>query len=113
VEVKVVLLRRRGRRLKFRDAENSQAFEGRIVSSVIHTTTEIIEVVSMRTGTPADDHKKLPPDLYNAVFTGVGQDVFCLRGYEVVNECAYAQEWRIHPRPMKNDWPYHAGMRVR
>lgn len=95
----VILLRRKGRRVKSDADLESLTFEGNVHSAGIVIQDVRHHYVSMRAGLPADATRPLPPDLYEPTLTGIGQDAVILRGFERVGDVGYVQEWRIHPKP--------------
>lgn len=95
----VILLRRKGRRLKSEADLESLTYEGNVHSAGILIEDVRYHYVSMRAGMPADDTRPLPPDLYEPKLTAIGQDAVFLRGFERVGEVGYVQEWCIQPKP--------------
>ena len=89
--VRVTLLRRQGRKLKMAQVQAEQQYCGSINSHWLRTTS----IVTMRTGLADDAQKRLPPDLYNPVFSSVGNHRLRLYGIESIDGAAYAQEWMI------------------
>ena len=89
--VKVTLLRRRGKRIKLATAESEQQYLGEVRSHWF----KLRHIATMRTGQPADEHTRLPPDLYEPTFESIiGRQVRIL-GFESAPDATYAQEWKI------------------
>jgi hypothetical protein len=93
---KVSLMRRRGRRLPWREVMNGQNYVGELVTHLVHHGEEQFEVATLRLpGCPKG--RELVPDLYEPVLIRFATLAFRLRGYERVGdgENAYSvvQEW--------------------
>ena len=87
------LLRRRGRRLSWREVANAQPFEGDL-STYYLTLKNERSFVAQLLG-PGDAFRKpLLPELYEPVLTNLGNGVLVLRGFEREVEAATVQEWR-------------------
>ena len=88
-------LRNRGRRLPWRDVQNSKPFEGDVVTYELQTKGGRVFAATLATPDPAAP-KRLP-DLYEPVLVGMAPSAFRLRGFERHDgpEGAFsvAQEW--------------------
>lgn len=96
--VEVHLLRLQGRRLPWRDIENSRAYRGALRSIGVRGVARPTEVRLITAGGTA---KHLLPPLYEPSFDGVSSDAFFIRGIERLElpegVCAVVQEWRCRP----------------
>ena len=92
---KVYLLRRRGRRLPWRDVQNGPHHVGQLVSHAVDIGAERYIVLALR----PDDPIAAPavPDLYEPVLLGFSPLAFRLRGFEHVDATgghfSVVQEW--------------------
>jgi hypothetical protein len=97
VRFKVYLLRRRGRRLSWRDAQNGHAYIGALVTHEEQHGGERYSVLNLQPADPMSNDK--PPPLYEPVLLGFAPIAFRLRGFERVgqgdNAYAVVQEWHI------------------
>jgi hypothetical protein len=88
-------MRRRGRRLPWREIQNSPSYVGDLVSYRIRHGEQDYNAISLRSGSPAES--KVLPDLYEPVLEGFAVLAFVLRGYERVETpdgpIAVVQEW--------------------
>jgi hypothetical protein len=97
VRFKVYLLRRRGRRLSWREAQNGPAYVGTLVTHTEEHGGERYNVTTLQPDDPmkADDM----PQLYEAVLLGFAPTAFRLRGFERVgqgdNAYSVVQEWHV------------------
>ena len=92
---KVYLLRRRGRRLAWRDVVNGPCHVGEVVTHGVEMGTERYLVATLR---PPDPIAAAPvPELYEPVLVGFSTLAFRLRGYERVEAAnghfSVVQEW--------------------
>ena len=95
---RVLLLRRNGRRLPWREIDNAAVFEGEL-STYYLTLASARYFVAQLLG-PGDAFRKpLLPELYEPVLTAIGHGVLVLRGFEREGEAATVQEWRCEVRP--------------
>ena len=90
---RVYLLRRRGRRLPWREVSNGASFEGDLSThylSLEHARYFVATLIA------AGDALRRPllPVLYEPVLTGIGHGRLLLRGFERIDESAVVQEWR-------------------
>lgn len=96
--VEVHLLRFQGRRLPWRDIENSRAYRGKLHSVGVRGAARPTEVTL---STPGGITQRLLPPLYEPVFEGVSSDAFFIRGIERLElpegVFAVVQEWRCRP----------------
>jgi hypothetical protein len=97
VRFKVYLLRRRGRRLPWREARNGPVYVGRLVTHSEEHGGERYSVTAIQPDDPMSTDR--PPPLYEAVLLGFAPIAFRLRGFERVGEGdnAYSvvQEWSV------------------
>ena len=90
---RVYLLRRRGRRLPWREVADGPSFEGDLRTYYL-TLANARYFVAQLLG-PGDAFRKpLLPQLYEPVLTNLGNNVLVLRGFEREGEAAMVQEWR-------------------
>jgi len=92
---KVFLLRRRGRRLPWREVQNGPAYVGDLITHAVDVKGERYQVATLR---PADPMAESPvPKLYEPVLLGFAPLAFRLRGFERVEgpagPIAVVQEW--------------------
>jgi hypothetical protein len=86
-------LRRRGRRLPWREVVNASSFEGDLSTYYLTLKNERYFVAELLG--PGDAFRKpLVPELYEPVLTNLGNGVLVLRGFEREGESATVQEWR-------------------
>lgn len=94
---KVYLLRRRGRRLSWREAQNGPTYVGRLVTHTEERGGVQYKVTRLQPDDPMSVAR--PPELYEAVLLGFAPVAFRLRGFERVGEggSAYTvvQEWHV------------------
>ena len=90
---RVYLLRRRGRRLPWREVCNGPSFEGDLSTHYLslENARYLVATLIARGDVRC---KPLLPELYEPVLTSVGQGWLLLRGYERVSDAAVVQEWR-------------------
>src|SRR5215467_12058380 len=100
MQFRVYPMRRRGRRLPWREIENGPSFVGDLVSHRIKHGELSYQVLSLRAGTPAE--KQPLPELYELIIEGFATLAFTLRGYERVETAAgpigVVQEWYCRER---------------
>ena len=103
MKVRVYPMRRRGRRLSWREIENGPSFVGTLQSYRMKHGEQAFEAVSLQTGSPAEG--KPLSDLYEPVLQGFAPNAFVLRGYERLETpegtIGVVQEWhcREHALP--------------
>lgn len=89
-------MRQRGRRLPWREIENSPSFVGTLQSYRIKHGEHDFKVIALQSGSPAEG-KKLP-DLYEPVLEVFAINAFVLRGFERVETdrgpIGVVQEWQ-------------------
>ena len=94
---KVYLLRRRGRRLAWREAQNGHTYVGTLVTHYEQHGEERYSVLQLQPSDPMSSDR--PPPLYEAVLLGFAPIAFRLRGFERVgqgdNAYTVVQEWHI------------------
>jgi hypothetical protein len=92
---KVYLLRRDGRRLSWRDAQNGPTYVGRLVTNAEERGGERYSVLTLQPDAPMSTDR--PPELYEAQLLGFAPIAFRLRGFERVvrgdDTYGVAQEW--------------------
>jgi hypothetical protein len=92
---KVYLLRQRGRRLSWREAQNGPTYVGRLVTHSEEHGGERYSVTRIQPDDPMASGSM--PELYEAVLLGFAPIAFRLRGFERVGQGgdAYSvvQEW--------------------
>ena len=94
---RVLLMRRRGSRLAWREIANGQAYEGELRTHYLALESARYFVASLR---HPDDalYRPLVPDLWEPALVTVGQGMIVLRGYERLGTAgdapAVVQEWR-------------------
>jgi len=98
VQFKVFQLRRRGRRLPWRDVLNGPAYVGELLSHVVDRGGERYNVICLQAiDSPIAQHAI--PDLYEPVLLGFSPLAFRLRGFErwEGQEGAFSvvQEWHV------------------
>jgi hypothetical protein len=95
VKFKVSLLRKRGRRLSWRDVVNGPSHVGDLVTHDLVLRGWRYNVASLRPGDPMTQSPI--PDLYEPVLVGFAPLAFRLRGYERVEstsgDFSVVQEW--------------------
>ena len=88
-------MRRRGRRLPWREIENGPSFVGTLISYRMKHGEEDFEAISLQSGSPAEG--KPLQDLYEPVLVRFAPNAFVLRGYERVETAegpvGVVQEW--------------------
>ena len=90
---RVYPLRRRGRRLAWREVVNAPSFEGDL--STHYLSLRDAHYLVAKLVAPGDALcKPLLPELYEPVLTNLGNGVLVLRGFERDREAAMVQEWR-------------------
>src|SRR5262245_34106702 len=90
---RVYSLRRRGRRLPWREVANAPWFEGEL-STYYLTLANARYFVAQLLG-PGDAFRRpLLPQLDEPVLTSIGNGVLVLRGFEREGEAATVQDWR-------------------
>ncbi len=94
---KVYLLRRHGRRLPWREAQNGQTYFGALVTRLEQHKCEQYRVLELMPSDPMSTDR--PPPLYEPVLLGFAPIAFRLRGFERVGDgdTAYSvvQEWHV------------------
>jgi hypothetical protein len=93
VRCRVYPLRRRGRRLPWREVANARSFDGDLSTHYL-TLKDARYFVATLTGTGDALCKPLLPALYEPVLTNIGNGLLVLRGFEREEEAATVQEWR-------------------
>ena len=73
-------MRKRGRRLPWREVENGPSFVGALQSYRIKHGEQDFDAVSLQSGSPAKGRPL--PDLYEPTLVLFAQNAFVLRGYE-------------------------------
>ena len=96
MEFRVYLLRRRGRRLPWREVKRGPSYVGDLTTYAVNHHGEGYELAALRLpGCPKG--KDLIPDLYEPVLTCCSTLAFRLRGFERVgqgdNAYSVVQEW--------------------
>src|SRR5438270_10465195 len=94
---RVYLLRRRGRRLGWRDVKNGPTYVGSLST---HVETHAGEQYRITQLVPADPmSKEKPPALYEATLLGFAPLAFRLRGFERLEDGSgwytVVQEWHV------------------
>lgn len=93
---RVYPLRRRGRRLSWREAQRGPFFEGELGTHYLALKAERVFVASL-VGERAKMTRMLP-DLFEPVLVTLANEVIILRGFEKVGDghtgYAVVQEWR-------------------
>ena len=90
---RVYLLRRRGRRLPWREVQNSPVFEGELRTSYLSLDNARYFVASLLR--PGDALcKPILPGLWEPILVNAGDWVLVLRGFEREDGAAVVQEWR-------------------
>ncbi len=89
------LLRRQGRRLSWREAQNGPTYVGRLVTHTEEQGGERYKVTTLQPDDPMVANQM--PALYEAVLLGFAPMAFRLRGFERVgqgdNAYSVVQEW--------------------
>lgn len=97
--IELRLMRYHGRRIPWRDIDNGPVFRGHLQTVVAHGGGD--RPITAYLLSPDGMARHLVPDLHEPVFTGVGQDVFHLRGIERLElesgVHGVVQEWRCSP----------------
>ena len=95
MQFRVYPMRRRGRRLPWREIENGPSYVGDLVSYRIRHGEQDYNAISLRPINPAEGNG-LPP-LYEPVLDGFATLAFVLRGYERADTeqgaIGVVQEW--------------------
>jgi hypothetical protein len=99
---RVYLLRRRGRRLPWREVQNRPVFEGELRTHYLSLDNARYFVASLLR--PGDALcKPILPELWEPILINTGNGVLVLRGFERVGEAqnavAVVQEWRCEVMP--------------
>ena len=90
---RVYPLRRRGRRLPWREVANAPWFEGEL--STYYLSLPDSRYLVAKLVTPGDAFcEPLLPELYEPVLTTIGNGLMVLWGFEREGEAATVQEWR-------------------
>ena len=90
---RVYPLRRRGRRLPWREVVNSPSFEGDLSTHYLSLPGARYFVAKLTA--PGDALcRPLLPELYEPVLTSIGNGRLVLRGFEGEDGAATVQEWR-------------------
>jgi hypothetical protein len=99
--VRVLPMRRHGRRLKHSDWINQPVVEGDLSMAEISTRHGHVQFVSL-TDTGVGLRTRLLPDLYEPVLTMLGNWILVLRGFERCDgsegKCSVVQEWHCTVR---------------
>lgn len=94
---KVYLLRRRGRRLPWREAQNGTTYTGVLVTHYENLGGERYTILQLHPSDPMDPRK--PPPLYEPVLLGFAPLAFRVRGFERVDTqeggFGVVQEWHV------------------
>src|SRR5690349_7463923 len=95
MQFRVYPMRKRGRRLPWREIENGPSFIGTLQSYRVKQGEQDFEAISLQVGSPAEG--KPLPDLYEALLEVFTVNAFVLRGYERVDtsegHIGVVQEW--------------------
>jgi hypothetical protein len=95
VKFRVFLLRRRGRRLPWRDVQNGPSYVGELLTHSVEVAGERYEVATLRAADPVAESPI--PQLYEPVLLGFAPLAFRLRGFERIDgpgePMAVVQEW--------------------
>jgi hypothetical protein len=102
MEFKVYPMRRKGRRLQWKEIDNGPSYVGDLRSHLIYVGTEPYSVITLfNDARPANS--QLLPDLYEPVLLRFAVNAFQLRGYEKIDGPdgfhAVVQEWHCVPPP--------------
>jgi hypothetical protein len=90
---RVYPLRRRGRRLPWREVQNSPVFEGELRTHYLSLDNARYFVASLLR--PGDALcKPILPELWEPILVNAGDWVLVLRGFEREDGAAVVQEWR-------------------
>lgn len=90
---RVYLLRRRGRRLPWREVCNGPSFEGELGTHYLTAKDDHYFVATLIA--PGDAFcKPLLPNLFEPVLITIVGGVLVLRGFERLDDSAMVQEWR-------------------
>ena len=96
MKVRVYPMRKRGRRLPWREIENGPSFVGMLLSYRVKHGEQDFEAISLQSGSPAEGKPLL--DLYEPVLVGFATNAFVLRGYERLDTpegaIGVVQEWQ-------------------
>jgi hypothetical protein len=88
-------MRRRGRRLPWREIENGPSFVGRLISYRIRRGDQDFDAIKLSPTEPADSNTL--PEMYSPVLDGFSLNAFRLRGYQRVETpegaVGVVQEW--------------------
>jgi hypothetical protein len=97
VHFKVYLLRRRGRRLPWREVQNGRTYLGRLVTHLEQHNGEQYSVLQLEPSDPMSADR--PPALYEPVLLGFAPLAFRLRGFERIEgeDGGYSvvREWHV------------------
>ena len=101
MKVRVLPMRRRGRRLKHTDWINQPAVDGVLSMVEMSTKHGHVKMVSITTAGDALTNRRLP-DLYEPVLTMLGNWILVLRGFERCDgeggKFSVVQEWHCTVR---------------
>ena len=94
MQFRIYPMRRRGRRLPWREIENGPSFVGVLVSHSTKHGEQSFKAISLQVGSKTD----LLPQLYEPVLEGFAPNAFVLRGYERIETeqgaIGVVQEWK-------------------
>lgn len=90
---RVYPLRRRGRRLPWREVSNAPSFEGDL-STYYLSVPDARYLVAKLVASGDALCKPLLPELYEPVLISIGNGLLVLREFEREGEAATVQEWR-------------------
>jgi hypothetical protein len=95
MKFKVYILRKRGRRLSWRDAQNGRAYLGTLVTHSEEHGGERYTVLQLQPADPQSNDK--PPPLFEPTLVGFAPVAFRLRGFERIESAtgpfSVVQEW--------------------
>lgn len=104
VRFKVYLLRRRGRRLPWRQAQNERAYVGALVTQYEDHREERYAVLHLQPSDPMSPDR--PPPLYEPVLIRFAPVAFRVRGFERIGQgddaFTVVQEWHVENAPQLN-----------
>ena len=95
---RVYPLRRRGRRLPWREVVNAPSFEGDLSTRYLSLPNARYFVATLIAPGGALCQPILP-ELYEPVLISIGNGLLVLRGFERADESATVQEWRCEVPP--------------
>jgi hypothetical protein len=94
MKFRIYLLRQRGRRLPWRDAQNGHSYIGTLVTHLKVAEDSRYTVLEVQPSDPMSDDR--PPPLFEPVIVAFAPNAFRLRGFERAgSDVGVVQEWHV------------------